>query len=100
MDIDFVIDEINREQDYCNLLEAKLEAAEKRVEEERLVGMKWFDELTATGAQLDEAKQRVAELEEALNTAHKNISAYYDQESFDESLLFAASEVLKAALDK
>ena len=33
MDIDFAIDEINREQDRWNLLETQLEAAEQRVAE-------------------------------------------------------------------
>ena len=40
----------------------RAEAAEKRVEEERIAGMKWFDDFTYTGAKLEDAEKRVAVL--------------------------------------
>ena len=43
----------------------KLEAAKKRVEEERLIGMSWFDDFTALGAQMEDSKKRVKELVES-----------------------------------
>ena len=66
-------------EDLASDLGRRAEAAEKRVEEERLIGMKWFDEFTATGAQLDEAKQRVAELEDGLMLLLDGLDSNYDE---------------------
>ena len=72
MDIDFAIDEINREQDCRNLLEAQLEAAEKRVAELEDVVIGLLDGLDSNydercGLTGKEWEQRIIEARRTLN---------------------------------
>ena len=76
MDIDFVIDEINREQDYWNLLEAKLVVAEKRAAELEDGLMLLLDGLDSNydercGLTNKEWEQRISEARRTLSTLDK-----------------------------
>ena len=100
MDIDFAIDEINREQDRWNLLEAELEAAEKRVAElENDPTSEWRAACLEREHFNDALKKRVAELEELLSDRETDLGYEYDRANYMDKRGTELEEALASLLD-
>ena len=98
-DLDFAIDEINREQDRWNYIEAELESANKLIAELNTYNTELKRTIDERNEQIRTDAKRVAELEELLADRTQDLEFEYANAQGAERRVIKLEEVLEEIRD-